>query len=102
MKVSVKQTLLIVILISFCWLTIQATHEFGHITVVWLSGGSIDRVILHPMTFSRTDVKENPPPVFEVWSGAFGGCLFPLLFWGSCILLHLPDAFYSVFGQAFV
>ncbi len=57
----------------------QAVHEFGHVLHAWISGGSLERVVLHPLTISRTDLAENPRPLFVAWGGPIWGCLIPLL-----------------------
>jgi hypothetical protein len=56
----------------------QAVHETGHVLAAWQTGAKVERVILHPLTFSRTDTIENPHPLFVCWSGAVFGILFPL------------------------
>ena len=42
------------------------------------SGGTIERVVLHPLTISRTDVSPNPSPLFVAWGGPFVGVVLPL------------------------
>ena len=73
------QGLLIVSTLLFSWLAMQAVHEFGHVLHAWLSGGTVVRVVLHPLDISRTDVFPNPHPQFVAWGGAVWGCLVPLL-----------------------
>ncbi|MDB5351797.1 MAG: hypothetical protein JWN86_3044 [Planctomycetota bacterium] len=64
------------------WLGMQATHECGHVLGAWLTGGQVARVVLHPLTISRTDLAENPHPLLVAWSGACGGIVFPcVLYW---------------------
>ena len=41
----------------------------------------VERVILHPLTISRTDVSPNPYPELVVWLGPVVGCLLPLFAW---------------------
>ena len=53
-------------------------HELGHVLAAWISGGSVDRVVLHPLEFSRTDLASNPHPLFVAWGGAIGGTIIPL------------------------
>jgi hypothetical protein len=75
------QVLLIVSLAGFSWLAMMALHEFGHVLHAWLSGGTIDTVVLHPLAISRTDVSPNPHPLFVAWGGVTWGCLLPLGLW---------------------
>jgi peptidoglycan/LPS O-acetylase OafA/YrhL len=74
-----RRCFFVVSLILLSWLLMQAVHETGHILAAWLTGAKIEQVVLHPLTFSRTDVAENPQPLCVYWSGAIFGVLFPLL-----------------------
>jgi hypothetical protein len=56
----------------------MAVHELGHVIGAVISGGVVERVVLHPLTISRTDVSPNPHPGIVVWLGPVIGCLFPL------------------------
>lgn len=56
----------------------MAVHEFGHILHAMLSGGRVERVVLHPLQISRTDVSPNPHPQFVAWGGAIWGTVIPL------------------------
>lgn len=56
----------------------MATHEFGHVLGGVVTGGTIRRVILHPLAISRTDVSPNPYPAIVVWMGPLTGCVLPL------------------------
>ena len=44
------------------WLGMQAVHELGHVLGALASGGRVARVVLHPLTISRTDLVANPRP----------------------------------------
>lgn len=57
----------------------QAVHELGHVVGAVATGGSVDRVVLHPLSISRTDVSPNPRPGIVVWFGPILGSIFPLL-----------------------
>ena len=59
----------------------QAVHEFGHVIGAWTTGGRVARVVLHPLTISRTDLAENPSPLIVVWAGPVLGCVLPLVAW---------------------
>jgi hypothetical protein len=67
-----------------CWLGMQGVHELGHVLGAWLTGGTVERVVLHPLTISRTDLGSNPQPLIVVWAGPIIGILVPLMAW-SCI-----------------
>lgn len=72
------RTSLAVSTLALSWLLMQAVHEFGHVLHAWASGGTVVRVVLHPLEMSRTDVSPNPHPQFVAWGGAVWGCLIPL------------------------
>jgi hypothetical protein len=78
----VRQALLILSTLVASWLGMQAVHEFGHVLGAWVSGARVAKVVLSPLTISRTDLAENPHPLFVVWAGPVVGILLPLGFWG--------------------
>ena len=47
----------------------------------WLTGARVVRVVLHPLSISRTDVSENQRPLLVVWAGPIVGSALPPLFW---------------------
>ena len=61
----------------------QAFHELGHVLGLLSTGGAVEKVVLHPLTFSRTDAAHNPRPLIVVWSGAIIGVTLPLLLWAG-------------------
>jgi Peptidase M50B-like len=63
---------------AFSWLAMQAVHELGHVVHAWTSGGRVERVVLHPLEISRTDVTPNAHPQFVAWGGPVWGSLIPL------------------------
>lgn len=75
------QLFLIVSFLGLCWLGMQAIHELGHVLAAWLSGGEVQRVVLHPLTFSRTDLvsSQNPHQLLVVMGGPVFGVFFPLI-----------------------
>lgn len=75
------QLTLIVSTLILSWLGMQALHELGHVLGALLSGGEVRRVILNPLTISRTDLVANPHPLFIVWAGPVVGTILPLLCW---------------------
>lgn len=74
-----RQVLLIGCFIPWCWLAMMVVHECGHVLAAWVTGATIERVVLHPLAISRTDLGENPHPLLVSWAGAVVGCLLPAL-----------------------
>ncbi|QVL34893.1 M50 family metallopeptidase [Telmatocola sphagniphila] len=71
----------------------QAVHETGHVIGALLSGGKVERVVLYPLTISRTDLSENPHPLFVVWAGPIFGVIVPLLLWAFVVCIRGTAAF---------
>ena len=63
------------------WLAMQIVHEFGHVMHALASGATVRKVVLSPLSISRTDPSPNPHPLFVVWGGPLWGCLLPLMCW---------------------
>src|SRR5438034_6017351 len=72
------QLLLVVSTLALSWLGMMVVHEFGHVLFSQLSGGTIAKVVLHPVEFSRTDLATNPHPLLVAWGGALVGVGLPL------------------------
>jgi preprotein translocase subunit Sec61beta len=72
------QALLIVSTLGFSWLAMMLAHEAGHVLHAWLSGGSVDAVVLNPLRISQTQLDRNPHPLFVAWGGFAWGCALPL------------------------
>ena len=70
--------MLIVGTLLLSWLGMMIVHEGGHVVNAWATGGRVDKVVLHPLAISRTDVNPNPRPLIVVWGGPIWGCLVPL------------------------
>jgi hypothetical protein len=83
------------------WLGMQAVHELGHAAAARLTGGQVERVVLHPLTISRTDLARNPRPLAVVWAGPLVGVLLPLALWGAAWAARLPGAFVMRFFAGF-
>lgn len=79
MKQRFRQLLFVFSLLVISWLGMMATHELGHVVGAMISGGKIERVVVHPLTISRTDVSPNPTPLMVVWMGPIVGCMLPLM-----------------------
>lgn len=95
------QLLLIVSFLGLCWLLMQAVHELGHVLAAWSSGGEIKQVVLHPLTFSRTDLVKNPHPLLVVAGGPLFGALFPLAIYGLVRLVRAPGNYLFRFFAGF-
>ena len=64
-----------------CWLGMMAVHEFGHVLGAWLSGAKVERLVLNPLGFSRTDVVGGQWPRLVIWMGPVIGTAIPALLW---------------------
>ncbi len=97
----VHQVVLIGATLAGAWLGMQAVHEFGHVLGAWLTGGRVERVVLHPLTLSHTDLAHDPSPFVVVWAGPVAGVLVPLVLWGSAAAGRMPGAFVLRFFAGF-
>lgn len=77
----IHQFIFVVSLLALSWFLMMAVHEFGHVIGALSTGGTIKRVVLHPLTISRTDVLPNPQPSIVVWLGPILGCAIPATVW---------------------
>lgn len=75
----IHQFIFVVSLLALSWIAMMAVHELGHVIGAVATGGHVERVILHPLTISRTDVSPNPSPLIVVWLGPILGCLIPVV-----------------------
>jgi len=98
---SLLRAVLIMAMLLASWLGMQAVHELGHVLGARLTGGEVARVVLHPLTLSRTDLARNPHPLPVVWLGPAFGAIAPLLLWGFALLVKLPGAFVLRFFAGF-
>lgn len=76
-----RQVLLLITFIPWCWLAMMVVHECGHVVAACITGATIERVVLHPLAISRTDLGENPNPLLVSWAGALVGSVVPLMAW---------------------
>jgi hypothetical protein len=95
------QVVLIGSTILASWLGMQAVHESGHVLGSWLTGGRVARVVLNPLTISRTDLDHNPRPLAVVWAGPIVGVAAPLAAWAVAAAVRLPGAFALRFFAGF-
>jgi len=72
------QMVFVASLLATSWLLMMAFHELGHIAAAWVTGGTVQNVVLHPLAISQTDVFPNPRPLFVVWAGPIIGCVLPV------------------------
>jgi hypothetical protein len=72
------QITLIASTLGLSWLGMQIVHEAGHVVFAWTAGERVDRVVLHPLTISRTDASHDRHPLLVVWGGPLVGVLLPL------------------------
>ena len=77
----IHQIVFVASLLALSWFAMMAVHEFGHVVGALATGGSVERVVLHPLTISRTDVSPNPNPSIVVWLGPILGCVVPAAVW---------------------
>jgi Peptidase M50B-like len=99
--VRLHQGILIGATLVGSWLGMQAVHECGHVLGAWLTGGRVERVVLNPLTISRTDLDVNPSPLLVVWAGPTFGVVAPLLLWLAAEWARLPGAFVLRFFAGF-
>jgi hypothetical protein len=95
------QLVLIVCLLTACWLAMQVVHEFGHVLGAWFTGGEVAKVVLRPWTFSRTEMVANPDPVLVAWAGPMVGAALPLLTWLAAKALQCPGDYLLRFFAGF-
>lgn len=84
------QVVLIAALLPLCWVGMMIVHELGHVLGAAATGGRVERVVLHPLTISRTDVMPNPQPLMVTWAGPVVGVLLPILVLATWRLLRAP------------
>lgn len=95
------QLLLIASFVALSWLSFLVVHEFGHVATAWLSGGSVSRVVLHPMQISWTAFARNPHPQLVAWGGPVLGSLLPLIFLTAARMLRSPGLYLFQFFAGF-
>jgi len=95
------QILLIVSIVPLSWLGMMAVHELGHVAGAWWTGGTVAKVVLHPLTISRTDLSNNPSPLFVAWSGPILGAVLPFIAWGIGRAFGMPGAYLLRFFTGF-
>jgi hypothetical protein len=56
-------------------------HESGHVAVTLLLGGTVEHVILHPLTISQTVRSGSRSPLCDCWAGPLLGAALPAAAW---------------------
>lgn len=84
-----------------CWLGMMLGHEFGHVLHAWLSGGRVALVTIPLLGFSRTDLADNPHPLFVAAGGALWGSLIPLALYAATAWARLRVAKWLQFFAGF-
>jgi hypothetical protein len=96
-----SQILLIASVAALSWLGMMGIHEVGHVGGARWTGATVERVVLHPLTISSTDLSANPRPLFVAWSGPIGGVLIPLVAWAAARSLRCERAYLLQFFLGF-
>ena len=96
-----EQAVFVVSAMLLAWLWMQGVHELGHCLGAWSTGGRVEKVVLHPLAISRTDVDPNPSPLVVVWAGPVGGILIPLILWGGLLVCLRSIAWFARFFAGF-
>jgi hypothetical protein len=73
------QVCLIVSTLALSWLGMMIVHEAGHVLAAWLGGETVQRVVLYPLAFSRTDATHDRHPLLLIWGGPIVGSVVPLI-----------------------
>lgn len=97
----IRVLLLVGTFFPFCWLAMQAVHEWGHVVGAWASGGEVTRVVLHPLVISRTDVIPNPRPLVVCWAGPLVGAALPVFMYLLAWFFRCPGLFLFRFFAGF-
>jgi Peptidase M50B-like len=96
-----NQLVLVVSVLIASWLGMQDVHELGHGIAARLTGARVSKVVIDPLTISRTDLAENPRPLIVVWGGPVFGALFPIAVWLAAGAARLRGAFLVRFFAGF-
>lgn len=96
-----NQIVLILSTLALSWLGMMAVHELGHVAAALATGGTVVRVVLRPLAFSRTDLGRNPHPLLAAWGGGSLGVLVPLLVFAAVERLGWRTSFLWRFFAGF-
>ncbi len=95
------RVVLILLALSCSWLGMQWVHEAGHVLAALFTGGELERVVLHPLSISRTDLHANPQPLIVTWGGPLFGVVAPPAAWLIVRRLRLESAYLFRFFAGF-
>jgi hypothetical protein len=95
------QVLLLGTFLPLCWFGMMAVHELGHVIGALITGGTVAKVVLYPLTISRTDVAVNPHPLLVVWAGPCIGVLVPVVLAGIAAIGRLAWVYLLRFFAGF-
>ena len=87
--------------LPFCWLGFMAVHELGHVLAAVGTGGQVQKVVVHPLAISRTDIQPNPSPLVTVWAGPLVGVVLPIAIWACFKLFKWSCEFLARFFAGF-
>lgn len=87
------QLVLVFSMLVLSWLGMLALHELGHVLGAWATGGTVLKIVLHPLSISRVDVSPNPSPLAVVWAGPLLGCILPLAAFGVGRDMRMPNSY---------
>jgi hypothetical protein len=82
------------------WHLMQAVHELGHVVAAIVVGRTVERIVLHPLEISRTEVAGGTTLVIAA-AGPLAGIALPLAVWGVVRIGSLPGAWLAQFFAAF-
>lgn len=96
-----QRILFIASLLIAGWLWFQIVHEAGHVLGALATGAQVTKVVLHPLTISRTEVQGGNQPLVVIGAGPVVGCLLPLVAWWTAAALKWFAAFTLRFFAGF-
>ena len=97
----VRRSILIIATVATSWLGMQLVHELGHVIGAYSTGGSVARIVFHPLELSRTDLGRNPRPLVVVWAGPIAGTVLPLAAWAIAAFVRVPLCYLARFFAGF-
>jgi hypothetical protein len=101
MSGRLRQILLLATFLPWCWLMMMVMHEAGHVLAAWLTGATVERVVLHPLAISQTILGDNPSPMIVSWAGPLVGSVLPVMIWLLLLKARLEVAAFARFFAGF-
>jgi hypothetical protein len=96
---SMRTRLLLILgLLTTCWLGMMLVHECGHMLAAVCTGGTVTRLEWPLWGFSRTDVSPNPHPLPVAWAGPLFGAMMPALLSLALRMLRLRSVVAEIFA----